>query len=608
MKYRSLEACLVDLERHGQLVRIEDEVDPNLEMAEIHRRVFDRGGPALLFERVKGSPFRAASNLYGTFDRAEFLFRNTLAKVQKVVELKADPALLLKQTSKYLPALLTAWKGLPKRTGFRKSRFQKTSIDKLPQVVSWPEDGGAFITLPQVLTEPPGGKQIMHSNLGMYRIQMSGNQYLENQEVGMHYQLHRGIGVHHTAYNQSSLPFRVSIFVGGLPSHALAAIFPLPEGLSELTFAGMLAGKRFSYARYGGYVFSNDSDFIITGTIDKNLKKREGPFGDHLGYYSLAHDFPVVEVEQVYHRPGAIWHFTVVGRPPQEDTSFGHLIHKLVGPMLPQEFPGILDINAVDAAGVHPLLLAVGSERYMPFRDKRPEEILTQANHLLGSGQTSLAKYLLIAAHDPDHRIDTRDIRGFLRHILQRCDWKRDLHFQTNTTIDTLDYSGSGWNAGSKLIMACHGPVIRQLRQDLPLLSIPQIFGKIEMAQDGIMVIEGPGYQDQETGTLHVKKLISALESQNLDGIALLVIADDAVFTSQNLKNFLWITFTRSNPSHDVHGVHEFFEHKHWGCKGPLIIDARKKPHHAPELVPDRATTEKVDRLFANGGPLAHLE
>ncbi|MDX1409479.1 MAG: UbiD family decarboxylase, partial [Saprospiraceae bacterium] len=310
MGYSSLRACVEDLHLTGQLIVIDEPVDPYLEIAEIHRRVYAGAGPALLFQKIKGSPFPAVSNVYGTFARTEYLFRDTLKKVQQVVALKADPSLALKSPVRAVRAGLTALTGLPKKRRSARSLRYSTTIDQLPQIVSWPRDGGAFITLPQVLTLAPGEANMMRSNLGMYRIQLSGNDYASG-EIGMHYQIHRGIGVHHTMYNRSADPFRASIFVGGPPSHAFAAIMPLPEGLSELTFAGMLAGRRFRYAWQNGHVLSLDADFCITGTILKDVKKPEGPFGDHLGYYSLAHDFPVMQVERVYHRKDPIWHFTV---------------------------------------------------------------------------------------------------------------------------------------------------------------------------------------------------------------------------------------------------------------------------------------------------------
>ena len=211
--YKSLREAALDLEKHGQLIRIKTELDPNLEMAEIHRRVYEAQGPALLFENVKGSNFPALSNLYGTRDRTRFLFRDTLAKVQKIIELKIDPMLALKKPGKYWKSAFTALTALPMKAWNKPVKYGVTSIDKLPLIKSWPMDGGAFITLPQVFSMPPNDNNIMHSNLGMYRIQLSGNQYELNKEIGLHYQLHRGIGVHHSMHNNSNEPFKVSIFV-----------------------------------------------------------------------------------------------------------------------------------------------------------------------------------------------------------------------------------------------------------------------------------------------------------------------------------------------------------------------------------------------------------
>jgi 4-hydroxy-3-polyprenylbenzoate decarboxylase len=600
MNYTSMRQAAQDLERHGMLLRIKEEVDPNLEMAEITRQVFDRQGPALLFERVKGSPFQAISNVYGTFDRTAFLFRSTMDKVRKVIELKKDPMQALKHPLKYLGAPLTAISALPMRSwGGGAVTWGQTTIDKLPQVKSWPMDGGAFVTLPQVFTEDPDIKSLMQSNIGMYRIQLSGNQYVTNEEIGLHYQLHRGIGVHHTKYNQLDEPFRCSIFVGGLPSHAFAAIMPLPEGLSELTFAGMLAGRRFRYTRRDGYFLSSDADFVITGEILKNVKKPEGPFGDHLGYYSLTHDFPVMKVHKVWHRKDPLWHFSVVGRPPQEDSSFGWMIHELVAPLASQEFPGLKEIHAVDAAGVHPLLLAIGHERYMPFRERVPEEILTIANRILGSGQTSLAKFLIIAASDDDPNLDTHDMPHFFKHVLERVDWTRDLHFYTKTTIDTLDYSGSGWNAGSKVVIACRGEQLRTLGTELPAnLRLPDNFNTPTVVLPGILAVRSPRYSDVTSSLQDVEMLCSELQHIDLKQFPMILMVDDSQFTAATLNNFLWVAFTRANPSHDIHGVQSFTENKHWGCRGPLVIDARIKPHHAPELVPDPTVQKRVEQLL----------
>jgi 4-hydroxy-3-polyprenylbenzoate decarboxylase len=598
--YSSLRDAVRDLERHGMLLRIQEEVDPNLEIAEIHRQVFDRQGPAILFERVKGSPFQAVSNIYGTFERTAFLFRHTLEAVKRVIELKKDPTNFLQHPGRYLGAPFTALSALPMKSRFGAPvTWGETTIDKLPQIKSWPMDGGAFVTMPQVFTEDPDKPGAMGGNLGMYRIQLSGNDYIQNEEIGLHYQLHRGIGVHHTKYNQLDQPFRCSVFVGGPPSHAFSAIMPLPEGLSELTFAGMLAGRRFRYTRNEGHFLSSDADFVITGEILKNVKKPEGPFGDHLGYYSLTHDFPVMKVHKVFHRKDPLWHFSVVGRPPMEDSSFGWLIHELVAPLAAQEFPGLKEIHAVDASGVHPLLLAIGHERYMPFRERVPEEILTIANRIIGSGQTSLAKFLFIAASEDDPKLDTHDIAHFFQHFLERVDFTRDLHFQTKTTIDTLDYSGSGWNAGSKLIAACRGDQRRTLKAELPdHFSLPPGFSKPRFCYPGILAIQAPKFEVEQTARMQVAELCLTLESFDLQHVPLILLVDDSEFTAATLNNFVWVAFTRANPSHDVHGVRSFTENKHWGCHGPLVLDARIKPHHAPELVVDPEVQKRVEKLL----------
>ncbi len=575
-------------------------------MAEIHRRIYQVGGPAILFENVKGSPFPALSNLYGTRERTAYLFRNTLEQVQRLINLKADPAEFLRSPGKFLKTPLTALKGLPLKAWNKPILAGKTTLDQLPQIISWPDDGGAFITLPQVMTLPPGDHHIMNSNIGMYRIQISGNEYIPNQEAGMHYQLHRGIGIHHTLYNQSSEEFKVTIFVGGPPSHSFAAIMPLPEGLSEVTFAGLLAGRRFRYFWKDGYVLSADADFCITGIIRKNEMKPEGPFGDHLGYYSLKHDFPVMEVKNIYHRKNPIWHFTVVGRPPQEDSNFGWLIHQLVETLAPKEFPGLKEVHAVDAAGVHPLLLAIGYERYMPFRDPVPEEILTIANHLLGKGQTSLAKYILIASADDDPHLSTHDIGPFIQHILSRIDLRRDLHFQTKTTIDTLDYSGDGWNAGSKLIIAARGPVIRKLSNVPPVnLSLPNSCKQMDLIMPGVIAISFDRFKDYASAEKEIEELTRFLENQTLEEWPLWILTEDSEWMGAELNNFLWGAFTRSNPAKDVYGVNANSKDKHWSCKAPLIIDARIKPHHAPVLETDKAVSKKVDQMFAKGGVLS---
>jgi len=606
MSYQSLEACLLDLEKNGQLVRIKEEVDPELEMAAIHLRVHQAKGPALLFENVKGSRFRAASNIFGTLERSKFIFRDTLELVQKLIELKNDPVKAIKSPVKNFAAGLAAVKALPLQNPLNKpSLFQQIQIQDIPQIKHWPMDGGAFVTLPQVYTEDIDRPGIMNANLGMYRIQLSGNDYEPNKEVGLHYQLHRGIGVHQTKANGKGETLKVSVFAGGPPSHTVAAVMPLPEGISEMTFAGVLGGRRFRYTYRNGFCISTDADFVITGEVFPGDNKPEGPFGDHLGYYSLQHAFPLMKVRNVYARKNAIWPFTVVGRPPQEDTSFGELIHEMTGTALQAEIPGLKEVHAVDAAGVHPLLLAIGSERYTPYAPaKQPAELLTIANHILGTGQLSLAKFLFITADDT-HQLTTHNIRAYLEYVLQRIDCTRDVHFYTNTTIDTLDYSGTALNSGSKVVFAAYGEVKRQLATEVPR-SLKELSGFFnpQMVMPGVVAITAAAFSNYDASREEMNSLNQQLQNKLPAGVVMIVITDDAAFTAASLNNFLWISFTRCNPSHDIHGIDSFVEYKHWGCRGPLVIDARIKPHHAPPLEPDAAVEKKINRLFEKGGSL----
>jgi 4-hydroxy-3-polyprenylbenzoate decarboxylase len=601
MGYRNLRACVNDLERSGRLVRIAQEIDPYLEAAEIQRRVYRAGGPAIFFERVKGCAFPMVCNLFGTVERARFLFRDTLDAVRRLVELKADPGKLVRRPWRYWKTPFTLWRMRPKRVRRAPVLERQTTVTQLPQLVCWPRDGGAFVTLPVVYTEDPDAPGWRKSNLGMYRVQLSGNEYELNTEVGLHYQIHRGIGVHHAAAIRRGERLPVNVHVGGPPALMLAAVMPLPERLPELAFAGALGGQRMRLTiprdgqEWNGLPFLAEADFVISGFIDPTRTKPEGPFGDHLGYYSLQHPFPAMTIERVCHRPDAIWPFTVVGRPPQEDTTFGALIHEITGPMIPTVIPGVHAVHAVDAAGVHPLLLAIGSERYVPYdQERKPRELLTCANAILGQGQLSLAKYLFIVAREDDLQLDVHDISAFFRHMLERVDWRRDLHFQTSTTIDTLDYSGTGLNEGSKLVIAAAGPARRKLGTATPTsLRLPEGWDEPRMVLPGVLVVRAAA-----------GSMVEPKELSGVNEFPLIVIVDDPAFAAQSLNNFLWVTFTRSNPAVDIYGVGAFTHQKHWGCTGPLVIDARIKPHHAPPLIEDPLVAKRVDALGAPGGPL----
>ena len=611
MKFSSLKQCLDVLKQQGELVQLNQPVDPNLEMAEITRRVFNAKGPAILFTNIRNTKFSAVSNLFGTFERTLKIFEPQLASVKVLVDIKSDFGSVLKSPGKILKALPALIHSLPLKTSNPKVLEKTCHIQDLPMIKCWPKDGGAFILLPQVFSQDPEKTSLFSSNLGMYRIQISGNDYKPGKEIGLHYQLHRGIGNHHKKALEKNQALRVSIFIGGPPAHALAAVMPLPEGLPEIAFAGALAGKNFKYAKKHGYLISADADFCITGLIVPGKTKKEGPFGDHLGYYSLEHEYPYLKVESVYHRKDAIFPFTVVGRPPQEDSSFGKLIHEITRSAIPDSIPGVTAVNAVDHAGVHPLLLVKAHERYVPYEkeNRMPRELLTHASRILGTGQLSLAKYLMICAHEDNPELNVNDEKAFFIHMLERIDFSTDLHFFTKTTMDTLDYSTQNITSGSKLMIAAAGEKRRHLKNEFPQhFSLPEEFKHPKIVLPGIIVVEGPHFKTYANGKIQINRLKKHLQTQTgLDSLPLFVVVDDTDFSTKSFSNFLWVTFLRSNPSHDIYGINEKTSFKHWECKPPLIIDARIKPFHSDPLVPDKKLIEKVDALGKRGGPLFNI-
>ena len=655
MGYRNLQECVRDLERAGRLVRVTEQLCAKLEIPAIQRRIYAAGAPAVLFENVKDSRFPLLANLFGTLDRCEYIFRDAIPLMERIMTLAIDPADLLRRPRLYLQptglrSLLSARFAKPCFVSPRRAPVlrSRTTLSAMPPLVSWPRDGGAYLTLPQVYSEDPAAPGVLNSNLGMYRVQISGNEYEPNREAGLHYQLHRGLGIHHTAAIARGERLPIRIFLGGPPAMTVAAVMPLPEGTSELIFAGLLGRRRVRLTRLSaGTVMgsecstdmgrtdvaalpvSAEADFCIEGSIGPTETKPEGPFGDHLGYYSERHSFPVMRVDRVWHRPDAIFPFTVVGRPPQEDTVFGTFIHRLTAPLITREIRGIRQVHAVDAAGVHPLLLAIGQERYIPFdAERRPRELLTQAHALLGSGQLSLTKYLVLVAAEDNPTLDVYDVPGVFRHLLERIDLRRDLHFVTGTTIDTLDYSGDGLNCGSKLILTAAGPQRRILAMEptgeifsTPLPSVR----KLHVVMPGVLVAEMPPH-DAHSTVAEVTALCDVLRHRlPMEGDIsaadtarwmLIVLVDDAASTTATQNDFLWTTFTKSNPATDVTGVGAIYDgvecsgangdgngaqparfHGHWGCHGPLVVDARRKSHHATELVEDPATIRRIHEI-----------
>ncbi len=622
MGYRDLRSCVQDLERTGRLVTIEESVDPVLEIAAVQRRVYAADGPAVLFTNVKGTRFPMVSNLFGTRERIRYIFRDSVEILPKVLRLGVDPSDFMRRPSLYLN-WRTPWSGWcsrPKLTSGRGAPVLESTctLAELPHLKSWPDDGGAYITLPQVYTEDPTAPGLMHSNLGMYRVQLDGNTYNGTNEVGIHYQIHRGIGIHHASAIARGEKLRVNVFVGGPPAMTIAAVMPLPEGMSELLFAGILNQRRVRMAsvpRTNLLPVSADADFALCGYLEPETLKKEGPFGDHVGYYSLLHDFPVMRVERIFHRRGAIWPFTVVGRPPQEDSMLGEFIHEITGELIPETIPGVKEVHAVDDCGVHPLLLAIGSERYTPYENpRRPMELLTLSNAILGAGQLSLAKYLFIAAGEDDPTLSVRDVPRFFTHILSRVDWRCDLHFQTGTTTDTLDYTGGALNHGSKLVISAAGPVRRTLSAELSSEDAQRLAQKLEplgvrapaVILPGILLFQAPPWCDD--GTQHdaqrlAEKICERFSDSDVWGLLktfpLVVLTDSTARAAASIRDFLWTAFTKTDPARDLFGAGAFVENRHYGFDGPIVLDARTKTFHAPELSEPPEVARRAEEILS---------
>jgi len=428
--HKNLRAFIETLRRENDLTEINVEVDPFLELAEIHRRVIERGGKALLFNRVKGSRFPVATNLFGSQKRIEIAFgRKPKAFVERAVHLAEN--ILPPTFSKLWESRQLFIDGL--KIGLRnvvsapvtEIRQSIPNLDELPILTTWQEDGGAFLTLPLVYTEHPVTRK---HNLGMYRIQKH-----DSRTTGVHWQIHKGGGFHYNEAEKLNQSLPLNIFLGGPPALILSAIAPLPEDIPELMLASLLAGDKLSVTNNplsDGLRLIAEAEFAICGKVPPRIRKPEGPFGDHYGYYSLQHDYPILNVEAIFHRKDAIYPATVVGKPRQEDFFIGDFLQELLSPLFPLVMPSVRDLWSYGETGFHSLSAAVVRERYT-------REALVSGFRILGEGQLSLTKFLLLT----DQPQDLRDFKSLFEHILARADFRTDFFIFSNTSFDTLDYA-----------------------------------------------------------------------------------------------------------------------------------------------------------------------
>ncbi|PJZ70139.1 4-hydroxybenzoate decarboxylase [Leptospira perolatii] len=578
MSLRSTSDFLKELSLRKELFVIEEEVDPILELAEIQRRVVAKRGPALLFRKVKGSSFSVATNLYGSSNRIRIAFGQDPEKfvqsVAKTIKENMPPSFRSIWEAKSL-----AWSAF--KIGLKKVRkapvleSEQNSLEDLPAIQSWPLDAGRFITFPLVYTESPNtGK----GNLGMYRIQFHAPKL-----AGMHIQIHRGGGFHYNEAEQKDQSLQAHIYVGGPPALTIAAVAPLPEEISEFLLASLLLGEKLRWTKrnkISSYPIVADADFAIIGRIPPKIRKPEGPFGDHYGYYALQHDYPVFEVDRIFHRKDAIWPATVVGRPPQEDHWIAEYLQDLLSPMFPIVMPQVRGVWAYEESGVHSLAAAIVKERYK-------KEAFMGALRILGEGQLSLTKVLLVT----DQEISLKDFKKTFITILERMNPRTDLHIFSNISQDTLDYTGPKVNEGSKAVFLGVGPVTRDLPTKLPSALKSKRFGTVKIYCPGVLVISGPKFRSGDTVALELLKEAAIQE------FTFAFLVDDAEAAVQSDHDFIWHIFTRFEPASDIYGKTEVVRN-HLSFQPVMVADCRMKDWYPPVLESDPKVVSRVEDRF----------
>jgi UbiD family decarboxylase len=577
--FTDLRAFLDTLRRADDVVTVEAEVDSHLEAAEIHRRVVAAGGPALLFNNVKGSDFRLVTNLMGTARRAELAFgERPVQLIKRIVELAET---LLPPSAAGLWGARDVAKDLIKVGTRRVDKgpvverdTTNVRLDRLPALTCWPEDGGPFITLPLVYTTHPDRPG---HNLGMYRMQVH-----TTRTTGMHWQIGKGGGFHYAAAEARGQSLPATVFLGGPPALTLAAISPLPENVPELLLASLIAGERLPQVRgYGSHPLIATAEFALIGEVPPGTRQPEGPFGDHYGYYSLTHDYPVFEVQRMAHRADAIFPATVVGKPRQEDFFIGDLLQELLSPLFPLVMPAVERLWSYGETGYHSLSAAVVKQRY-----KR--EAMASAFRILGEGQLSLTKFLLVT----DQRVDLRNFKLTLEHVLARTNTETDLYVFSNLSMDTLDYTGPVVNEGSKGIWLGLGDPVRELPRQFQSADVPQGVTDVRVFCGGCLVVGAPSYAD-EPGAAERLAREGAFE-----GWPLVVLSDEPARAAASAMNFLWTTFTRFEPAADIYAADRRIVRNHIAYRGPVVIDARLKPGFPKELTCREDIAQLVTRRW----------
>jgi UbiD family decarboxylase len=575
--HRNLRTFIDVLRSEGEIVEITTEVDAFLEIAEIHRRVIEQQGKALLFTNVKGSSFPVVTNLFGTKRRIDLAFgQRPLEFVQRAVH--AAEELLPPKLNKLWEFRDLAFAA--RKIGTKSVRaapvLQKrqsaVDLEQIPFIQLWPEDGGPFNTLGLVYTESPTTRK---HNLGIYRMQR-----YDKRTTGMHWQIGKGGGFHYYEAEQRAEPLPVTVYMGGPPALILSAVAPLPEGVGELMLASLLAGERIPVVKAAGEGVRDpiiaESEFAIVGHVPPSTRKPEGPFGDHYGYYSLQHDYPVFHADSVFHRKDAIYPATVVGKPRQEDFFIGDYLQELLSPLFPLVMPAVRDLWSYGETGFHSLAAAVVHDRYA-------REALSAGFRILGEGQLTLTKFLLLT----DKPQDLKNFKSLFEYILERVEWRRDLQIFSQTAFDTLDYASGKVNHGSKALLMGVGDAKRELEREFHG-ELPSGIRLAEPFCGGCLVVEGERYESDKTLADRISKCGSFDDWQ-------IVVLHDKVEFARSADKFLWATWTRFDPASDTFAKEITMQNNSIGYKSPIVIDARMKPWYPKEVEPADETVKLVD-------------
>ncbi|MEE9563073.1 MAG: UbiD family decarboxylase [Thermoanaerobaculia bacterium] len=577
--FPNLRSYLERLRQDDNLVTVEVPVDAHLEAAEIHRRVIAAGGPAILFTNISGADFPLVTNLFGTGRRAEMAFGDRPFRVvRRLAELAEEilppkPRNLWQARDIGLDLLRMGTKH--RRKGpVNEVVTSDVDLDRLPVLTTWPEDGGPFITLPLVYTEHPHRQG---HNLGIYRLQVH-----DRCTTGMHWQIGKGGGFHYAVAEELGEALPVSVFLGGPPALILSAVAPLPENVPELLLASLIAGGKLAVTDGpGGHPLLAEAELALGGRVPPKVRRPEGPFGDHYGYYSLRHDYPVFEVEWMARRRDAIYPATVVGKPRQEDFFIGDLLQDLLSPLFPLVMPGVVDLWSYGETGYHSLAAAVVKERY-----KR--EAMVSAFRILGEGQLSLTKFLLVT----DRKVDLRDFKATLQHLLERTRPETDLFVFSNLAMDTLDYTGPRVNEGSKGVWLGLGEPVRQLPSEFDAAELPRGVSEVQVFCPGCLVVDGPSHREEPEAARRIA------QHPAFAGWPLVVLSDEPRRAAASDVNFLWTTFTRFEPAADIHAAATQVIRNHIAYQPPILIDARLEPGFPDELFCSEEIAEKVTRRW----------